>query len=276
MIRHPSQFFNVQDTLVCGQTFRFKPYEKGYLVYAGGEACYCYNEGDSAFIQSDNDDFWFDYFCLGQDYKTVVEAVLRLDNPIVSRACQENFGVRILKQDGYEALISFIVSQNNNIPRIKSSIERLCAFCGEKKSFAYGEYYAFPTPERLSKVTIPEFTALGFGYRAEYLYLTAQKIVGGEINIKSLSLLPTKELKARLLEIKGVGDKVADCVLLFGFRRGDCFPVDTWIEKLYREDFGGTLKDRKKIAEYFVSAFGENSGIIQQYLFFEKRKQSGA
>ena len=123
----------------------------------------------------------------------------------------------------------------------------------------------------MSKGDENTFASLGLGYRAEYINNAAISLLSGKINLKYLATLPPVELKQALLKIKGVGNKVADCTLLFGFHKLDAFPVDTWIEKLYHEDFDGTLTDRKKISEYFVNLFGSHAGLVQQYLFHAKR-----
>ena len=270
MIEFPLKYLSFYDTLFCGQVFRFREYQKGYLVFSADKCAYCYAEGDSAFI--DGDDYFFDYFDLSRDYGRIVENAVSYGFDKLSFAAKKHSGLRILKQDKFEALISFIISQNNNIPRIKTIIERLCEKYGEKKTFKGIDYYAFPTPEALSKAEIKDFKSLGLGYRDEYVSIAARSVFRGEIDLEKLALADTPSLRKALISIKGVGEKVADCALLFGFNHTDSFPVDTWIEKLYHEDFNGELTDRKKISDYFVRMFGENSGFVQQYLFYSKRE----
>ena len=270
MIEFPSKFLSFKDTLNCGQVFRFVAHERGYLVFSGDRCAYCYEDGDTAFI--DGDDYFFDYFDLSRDYSRIVDAAKSFGFEKLSLAADNHSGLRILKQDKFEALISFVVSQNNNIPRIKGIIERLCAAYGEKKTFKGLEYYAFPKPEALAKAPLPELKAAGLGYRDEYVKLTASLVASGEIDLDELSEKDTASLRKALVGIKGIGAKVADCVVLFGFNHTDAFPVDTWIEKIYREDFCGTLTDRKKISDYFVDLFKDNSGYVQQYLFYAKRE----
>ena len=138
------------------------------------------------------------------------------------------------------------MSQNNNIPRIKGIIERLCAGAGQKRSFYGEEYYAFPTASELAAKPLEFFNEIGLGYRAEYIKRLADEF-SDVFDENAFTALTTAELKKRLVGIYGVGPKVADCVSLFGFHRSDSFPVDTWIEKVYRENFGGKLTDRAKI-----------------------------
>ena len=166
-------------------------------------------------------------------------------------------------------IYSFVISQNNNIPRIKGIINKICTRLGEKMSSPYGEYYAFPSSSALAGADVSVFSEAGAGYRDGYLSSISKRICAE--GIAKLENLSTEELKKELLTYKGIGPKVADCVALFAFKKTDSFPVDTWIEKVYFEDFNGKLKDRKKITEYFVNSFGEYSGFIQQYLFYGKR-----
>jgi len=267
-----AEYFNVKDTLYCGQIFRFKPYKDGYLVHSLDKCAYCYNDGDSAVIECEETDLahFYEFFDLDKDYQKIVADAKSQGLKILSCAAEYCKGVRILRQNPLETLFSFIVSQNNNIPRIKGIIERLCARLGELKAFMEESFYAFPTAKKMAEMDEEFYKELGLGYRAEYIRRLAVEVVNG-LDINEFSSLPTTELKKRLLSIHGVGPKVADCVTLFGFSRSDSFPVDTWIEKVYREDFSGNLKDRNKITEYFNERFKENAGYFQQYLFHYKR-----
>ena len=270
MIKFSSEYLNFKDTLECGQVFRFCEYERGYLVFSRDKCAYVYNDGEKAII--DGDDYFYEYFDLIRDYGGICAAARSFGIKKLDDAVAKHCGLRILRQDKFEALVSFIVSQNNNIPRIKSIIERLCRAFGERRCSPFGEYYSFPTVKALADAPVDELKALGLGYRDAFVSGAAKAVSDGELDLEKLSALDTVSLRKELLKIKGVGNKVADCALLFGFGHTDAFPVDTWIEKLYREDFQGTLTDRTKISEYFVSLFKENSGYIQQYLFYAKRE----
>lgn len=274
MITFESEFFNVRDTLTCGQVFRFNAFEDGsYTVKSKGEIAKLRVEGDTVQVTSTNDEYFENYFDLKKDYSALLESVLSCNNEKVKKVAEKYRGIRILRQDGIEAFFSFLVSQNNNIPKIKSTIEKLCVALGEKRIFNGEEYYAFPTSEAFFKADLSVLKQSGLGYRAEYVKEAAVKIRSGEIDFEKLNRLDTVALKKELLKIKGVGDKVANCVTLFGFGRSDSFPVDTWIEKIYREDFDGKLTDRAKISRYFLDTFKENSGYVQQYLFYAKREK---
>lgn len=272
-ITYMSEYFSVKDTLECGQVFRFVPFKNGYKVFSLDKCCYCYNQGDKAIIEcEDNDyDYFYNYFDLDRDYKEIVLSAEKENIDILSKASNAGKGIRILNQEKEETLFSFIVSQNNNIPRIKGIIEKLCTNLGEKKEFFGEEYYSFPSVSSLANQTEEFYKSIGLGYRADYIKSVAQKIVNG-YSLEDISALSTEELKKELISLHGVGPKVADCVAFFGFRRTDSFPVDTWIEKVYKEDFNGKLIDRKKIAISLVEKFKFNAGYYQQYLFFYKRQ----
>lgn len=270
MIRFPNKSLNFFDTLSCGQVFRYEVVGDGFFVVSEDKLCRCRYDGDEAIIEGD-DKYFENYFDLSTDYSRIISAIQSRGFEKSSLATAAYSGVRILRQSKYEALISFIISQNNNIPRIRSTIEKTCDLLGEKKELFGREYSSFPTVEKLALVDEKTLKGLGYGYRSEYVLGAARAICEGKIDLERLDSLPSDRLKEELLSVKGIGNKVADCVILFGFHRSDVFPVDTWIEKLYRDDFNGKSTDRKKISEFFVSAFGEYSGYAQQYLFYAKR-----
>lgn len=267
------EFFNVKDTLECGQIFRFKPFEKGYLVFSKDRACYACNENGKAIIEckTDDEEYFRNFFDLSRDYSSIYSRAKKSEYDIVSLAAEAGKGIRILNQDKTETLFSFLTSQNNRIPRIKSIIERTCAARGVKNSFSGEEYYSFPLPKEIFDENVGFYNGLGYGYRSDFIRSTAKRLIENADELDKMTALSTKELKESLMSFKGVGPKVADCVSLFAYHKTDAFPVDTWIEKLYREDFNGAEKNRNKINEFFVNSFGEDSGYIQQYVFYYKR-----
>ena len=262
-------YFNPLHTLDCGQIFRFSPYKEGFLVHSADKIAYIHTQGAKTVVESEQTDYFYRFFDLDRDYSEIVEKVCSYNIPLLTRSANACKGLRILNQNREEMIYSFIISQNNNIPRIKGIIERICSSLGEKMSSPFGEYYAFPLSSALAKADISVFTSAGAGYRDVYLSETSRRICAE--GIAHLEALPASELKKELLTYKGIGPKVADCVALFGFSKTDSFPVDTWIEKVYREDLGGKESNREKIAKYLIDTFGENSGYVQQYLFYGKR-----
>lgn len=267
---YDAQYFNPEHVLDCGQIFRFTPYKQGYFVISADKACYVYSDGVKTVIESDDIDYFHHFFDLDRDYAEIIEAAKSFNVPLLSRAAEECRGLRLLNQNREEMIYSFIISQNNNIPRIKSIISRICAGLGEKKSFSGEEYYVFPSTPALAAAGTEFFRNAGCGYRDVYLAETSARISAE--GIERLNNLEGEALKRELLTYKGIGGKVADCIALFGFSKRNAFPVDTWVEKVYREDFKGELKDRKSITKYFTDMFGEYSGYMQQYLFYGKRK----
>lgn len=270
-IIYSSEYFNAQDTLFCGQIFRFYAFENGYIVVSRDKACKIYQNGDKTHILCEKNDFDYftNYFDLETDYSLIVKRAQNSNYEVLKTSATLGKGVRILKQDSEEMLFSFLISQNNNIPRIKTIINRLCESLGEKKQFNGFTYYAFPTAKAILQKDLQFFKDLGLGYRAEYILTLASEIENGLV--ERLKNLNGEGVNAELLKIKGIGEKVANCAMLFGFYKTDRFPVDVWIEKIYREDFKGELKNRNKITEFFTTAFGNDSGYFQQYLFYYKR-----
>lgn len=269
-ISYPSKYFSVKATLECGQLFRFKPYLAGYKVYSADKACYIYESGGNTIISSSDPDYFYNYFDLARDYGAIYNKAISYGYPALSRAASFGKGIRILRQNEEEAILSFIISQNNHIPRIKGIIERMCAALGEEKTFMGEKYYAFPSSAAMAQKPASFYKELGAGYRDVFLSETARRIhLEG---IEELSFLSTPALKQRLLTYKGIGPKVADCAALFGFGRTDSFPVDTWLAKVYAEDFLGTATDRRAMTAFFEGLFGEYSGYMQQYLFYAKRE----
>jgi N-glycosylase/DNA lyase len=267
------EYFNIYDTLSCGQTFRFFPFNQGYFVISDNYACYLVYEQDKTVIYTENKDYFENYFDLKKDYSLIVNRAKSYNIEYLTKAAEYGKGIRILKQNTFEMIISFIISQNNNIPRIKGILKRLCESLGEKNEFMGEIYYSFPDIEAIADKNENFFMQLGLGYRSSYIESTAKKLLNTDID--NLKKFNTFELKKKLLEFKGIGGKVADCILLFGFNRFDSFPVDVWIDKLYHENFCGTESKRDKITEYFLNFFGEYSGYIQQYLFYYKREEQG-
>ena len=262
-------YLNPLHTLDCGQVFRFSPYKQGFLVLSADKICYIHTDGAKTVVESDEPEYFYNYFDLSRDYEEIVNIAKSYNIPLLSKSAEKCKGLRILNQNKEEMIYSFIISQNNNIPRIKGIISRICDGLGQKRESPFGEYYTFPSSPVLAGAGSEFFRACGAGYRDSFLDVTSKEIALN--GISRLENLDGKALNQELLKYKGVGAKVADCIALFGFRKTDSFPVDTWIEKIYHEDFKGELKDPKKISEYFKNQFNEYSGYIQQYLFYGKR-----
>ncbi len=267
--------FSVFKTFDCGQCFRFDPVEDESFdhrvdgVAFGREVSFA-ERGDELYIRGTEEDFhnlWKNYLQLEIDYnsinKGIVEALPEKSRAHMQMAVESGNGIRILRQEPWEALCSFIVSQNNNIPRIKKIISAMSEKYGEK----IGNSYSFPSAKALYEAGEEEIFALKTGFRAKYIFDAAKKVYTGEIDLGEVASAKSYDDAAKMLmSISGVGPKVAACALLFGFGRTDAFPVDVWIKKVIEKRFEGGLDH---------SVFGDYAGIAQQYLFYYERYIEG-
>lgn len=254
--------FSLPQTLDCGQAFRWRETENGiWQGIAFGKFLKLKIDSDSTLILFDTtkEDFqniWCDYFDLNRNYSEIIEKISQ--NELLKTASQYGNGIRILNQEPWETLCSFIISQNNNITRIKGIIERLCENFGENIDGGF----SFPTAEKIATLTLDDLAVLRSGFRAKYILDAAQKVSSGEIDLKTLKDLPYESAQANLMKIKGVGPKVADCALLFSHKHIEAFPKDVWIKRAMEKLFDGNLPD---IALPYA-------GIVQQYIFFYARE----
>ncbi|MBQ1893430.1 MAG: DNA-3-methyladenine glycosylase 2 family protein [Clostridia bacterium] len=267
--------FDLEKSCSCGQAFRWRPFRDGQLGIVRGEPVLITREGSSVVINGASPAsaaMWMHYLDLGRDYASI-EAKVAAD-PRLSCCFPEAHGIRVFNQEPFEALISFIISQNNNIKRISGIVERLCEKCGEPVAFMGETLYAFPAPERIAALTESELTALGSGYRAPFIRAAAERIAGG-YDLEKLRDMELAEAREELLSFLGIGPKVADCVLLFSLQHTDAFPVDVWIDRAVKALFFEGNKFKKAELYEAVSPLGEYSGIIQQYIFQYARKNLG-
>lgn len=251
------EHFDIAQTLDCGQAFRWSMDAGGvWRGVAGGRYIEIFNSGKDIVINNSNrkdfEEFWIDYFDLKRDYGAIIKS-FSADATLKAAATAAD-GIRILRQEPWEALCSFIISQNNNIPRIKDIISRLCENFGEK----CGETYTFPSAETLSMLEPDDLSVIRCGFRAKYITDAARRVAAGEIDLELLKTLSYDDAQKELLKIKGVGPKVADCALLYGCGHIEAFPKDVWIKRALDEFFGG------KIPECAL----KNAGIAQQYIFY--------
>lgn len=253
--------FDLDDTLDCGQAFRWKKIPSDYSVTYTGRFLNTpltvsqTKKGDFIFHDTDEKTFnsvWYDYFDFGTDYSELKKQFS--EDETLAKACKFAGGIRLLRQNDWECLISFIISQNNNIPRIKGIIDRLC------------EHYGglFPTAENLSAESSESLSYLRSGFRAKYICDASAKVADGIINLSEISAMPIENARTELKKICGVGNKVAECVLLFGMHRTEAFPIDVWIKRVLE----------KYYPNGFPECVGENAGIAQQYLFHYMRNLS--
>lgn len=216
-----------------------------------------------------------EYFNLQTNYEAIKEKLSNIDI-YLKNSIEYGNGIRILKQDLWETLLSFIISANNNIPRIKTIIERIAKKYGNRIEYRNKMYYTFPTPEMLQNASIDDFRGLGLGFRDVRIYETVQRTLKGEIDLEKLKQEEnTEALRKKLLEIPGVGPKVADCVMLFALNRFDVFPVDVWVKRVISElYFNKKEQTPNVIHEFAEKQYGNLAGLAQQYLFYWRRENS--
>lgn len=260
-VYYPKNNFDIEATLTCGQVFRYEKVGEGaYVVYSKGHRCELKDNGENIEIRTDVPAYFENYFDLSTDYGSIVSTLMGFEE--LREAVEYGKGIRILRQDPEETVFSFIVSANNNIKRIQGIIARLCERYGDKKD----GYYAFPSAEQLQRATVSELKEIGLGYRAQYIYDTARTLPGVIEKIRSAKT--ADEARKILLTQKGIGPKVADCIVLFGLHLTRSYPVDTWIFKANATE---TLNTPQRVHEHFISRYGDNAGFAQQYIFHYAR-----
>lgn len=258
--------FNIVQILECGQIFRFNINGNEAVVYSKDKKAEITTEKNVVVIKTKDVDYFEHFFDLQTDYSKIKE---HLKNDIfLKSAVDYGSGIRILNNDAYEMIISFIISANNNIGRIKKSIEYLCIHFGTNM----GDYFAFPTLTQLKQASIEDLKNAGLGYRAEQMFETVQKLT--EHDLTNLKELNKEDQFNFLVSLKGVGEKVANCILLFGLGVKDVFPVDTWINKVYNKLTNSNETNRAKITKELTNRYGKMSGYAQQYFFYYFRDLS--
>jgi N-glycosylase/DNA lyase len=255
-------------TFECGQCFRWNADESGeYTGVAFGHAATLFAENGKVFIDTDADamPMWREYFDLEVDYEAIR---LGFDAGNYLRECAEfGKGIRILRQEPWEALCSFIISQCNNIPRIKKIVETLCSGFGTPIEHRGKTLYTFPTAEVLASLEAEDLSPLRCGYRAPYIISAARAVTEGKIDLEALCGAEFNEAIAALKSLEGVGPKVANCAALFGLHQMSGFPIDVWMKRALKEHFAPDF-DPKTLGEY--------AGLAQQYIFYYARSGDGA
>ena len=257
--------FSPQRIARSGQCFRMTPQADGTVVtLAGADRVRVKPLGDGRFdldcTQEAFEGRWRAYFDLDTDYAAIQESAEESDGPL-RRAVRMSDGLRILRQEPWETLVCFLISQRKSIPAIRTCVEALCSRYGARMGRGRGRYFAFPTPEGLLAAGEAGLRACGVGYRAPYLIDAARRVQTGECDLTAMAALSDGELMERLLQIHGVGVKVASCVMLFGYHRLSVAPVDVWIQRVIDEEYGGASP---------FAAYGKYAGVFQQYLFFSR------
>ena len=274
--------FEPKHIFECGQCFRWDEGKDGSYTGVVKNNVINVKKVDNSVVfeglGADNlQELVIDYFDLNRDYEKIKKELSKIDK-YLANSIEYGSGIRILNQDLWETIISFIISANNNIPRIKGIIERLSKKYGNKIEWRGKEYYTFPTVEELSKATIEDLRSLGLGFRDVRVYETTRKILNKEVDLEKLHKeADTQKVRDILLTLDGVGPKVADCILLFStLKRFDVFPIDVWVRRvmneLYIKNEDETKVNKKEIEKLAKEKYGALEGLAQQYLFYWKRE----
>lgn len=274
--------FELRDIFECGQCFRWNKQEDGSYtgVFKNNVLNVKKNKDEIIFegiCENEIQQTVENYFDLNRNYEKIKEQLSKIDQNM-KMSIEYGNGIRILNQDLWETIISFIISANNNIPRIKGIIERLSEKYGDEIKYKGNKYFTFPTQEQLKNVTVEEYRKLGLGFRDIRLYETTKMILNKQVDIENMKNNPnTIEVREELLKLSGVGPKVADCILLFSdLKRFEVFPIDVWVRRvmndLYIKNEDETKVNKKQIEKIANEKFGDLAGLAQQYLFYWRRE----
>lgn len=274
--------FEPKQVFECGQCFRWDREEDGSYtgIFDNNVINVKKVEEQIKFIGFCNGDIkkvCNKYFDLERDYETIKKTLSAVDES-VKKSISYGSGIRLLNQDLWETIISFIISANNNIPRIKKIIGNLSKKYGNIITWKDKTYYTFPTAKELKNVTLQEYREAGLGFRDKYILEAVRRVNSGEFRLEELcNIQDTEELRQRLMELPGVGEKVADCVLLFSdLKRLEAFPIDVWVKRVMKELYFPNIEekdlDKRQIKELAYKKYKNMAGIAQQYLFYWKRE----
>ena len=276
--------FNLIHILECGQCFRWEKQEdNSYIGVVNDSVVKIYEEDGVIKVKGvtliDNiEEYLNEYFDLDTNYELYKKRLSKIDK-YMKNSIDFGYGIRILNQDLWETIISFIISANNNIPRIKKIINAISKEYGNRIVFEDNEYYTFPSPESLSKASVEDLRKLGLGFRDKRVHKTTKMILEKEVDLDVLrSMDNTEKIKEELLKLDGIGEKVADCILLFALKRRDAFPIDVWVRRvmndLYVHEEDEEKVNKKELRELANNKFGDIAGLAQQYLFYWRREIS--
>ncbi len=268
--------FNLKNTLECGQCFRWIEKSKNeYVGILDDRVIRIINKDNYIYVYSNKKEnletVVRNYFDLNTDYCKIESSISKIDDNIC-KAVINSSGIHILRQPIFETCISYIISANNNIKRISRSVNEISRIYGKRVEFENEIYYLFPTLEDLFYVTEEEFRRCGVGFRDKYLVLFVKKLINEDINLNIIYDMNINDAKKFLLDFMGIGPKVADCILLFGFGKKQVFPIDVWVKKIMERLYFKKNVSIKEIEKYAKEHFFDYAGIIQQHLFYNVRE----
>ncbi len=270
MIVHIADDFDLTRIAGSGQCFRWKRCPDGSWRILHGDRCLfveSLGDGNYSFScrEAEFDSVWRDYFDLAENYGAIRGRIDPGKDPFLWTAAEQEKGIRILRQNTWEMLITFIISQNRNIPAIRGSVESLCELCGEEKTDCRGaRYHAFPSPDALSALSGAQLKDCRLGYRCRFVHAAAEAVAGGKLDLDSLRGVPEEQACRALMELPGVGVKVASCVSLFGLHNLNSFPRDVWVKRVLENEYP---------AGYPFERYAPYNGVFQQYMFAYYREK---
>lgn len=261
--------FKLDDTITCGQIFRFfKQDDNSYDIILKDRVINVYMDEEYLCVSSNNENNLEKvvrlYFDLDNDYALMNNYLRKSDKKIIP-AVDFSSGLMMIKQDPFETIMEYIISANNGVPQIANALNNIAKNYGKKIVFNDKEYFLFPQYKDLKDVSVEEFRNCKVGFRDKYLKLMIDKLNNNEINLDEFYDLDTKEALDKLMENVGIGPKVASCILLFAYQKYDVFPIDTWVKKVMKNDYG--IEGEKNIRDFATKTYGKYSGIAIQYLF---------
>ena len=263
--------FNLKDTITCGQIFRYEEeLDNSYTVILSDRVINIYQKDDYIYFTSNKEDnlkeIIINYLDLDFDYLSINKKLI-LNNPELKDIINYSSGLKMINEPKLEVIISYILSQNNRVPQIKKALDNISQMSGEEVLFNNKKYYLFPSIDNLRKLSVEDFRRLKCGFRDKYLY----DFIQSDFDINSLSNMSSKDALDTLISMKGIGEKVASCILLFGFHRFDVYPIDTWVKKYMKDEYNiDTVKD---IREFCKTRYKDYSGLVIQYMFNYKRNK---
>lgn len=266
---------NLYDALTCGQIFRYIIKDNTYILFLSDRIVKLIEEDDYIKVYSSNEvdleSIILNYLGMNIDYDYINNEILK-NNKELSNIIEECNGFRIMNTPKLETIISYMISANNNVRNIEKCVNLLCNKYGEKVEFEDNIYYLFPTLEVLKTLTIEDYNNMKFGFRSKYVYEFVNTITN--VDIDNINNMTTNDAIKYLTNYKGIGLKIASCILLFGYNKLDVYPIDTWVKKYMYDNY--KIKDIKKIEEFAKKKYKEYSGVVIQYMFHSKRNKGDA
>ena len=264
--------FDLKSTITCGQIFRFEELDDGFIVILDDRVIKLKEDKKYIYIESSNydnlEEIINDYFDLNRDYEKIINDISKLDKKI-EPALIYSKGLKMIHQSPLITIIEYIISQNNRVPSIKKALDLISEKYGDKIEFDDKDYYLFPSIDKLSKLSVEDFRECKVGFRDKYLYEIVKSIKENKLNIDSIYEMNSDEALKYLMSFKGIGNKVASCILLFAYQKFDVYPIDTWVKKFMLDEYG--IQGEDKIREYTKKTYQNYSGLAIQYMFNYKR-----